>query len=186
MIHLSDTFWTRVEVVDNSTIYEHKQLNLLPVAVIFYDTPPVVPDIYDIAAFRKCLEKQASKRVFFIFWKQIIRFNELEIKKFNIGSIMSYLSILAVPNADTGFTYIGTYTIPLEFSCYEIKCQMKEEGITGARETIMALKEGSRINPYDEKYDKLFPDHPLTKVRETLRGVEDHIIVDGNKIRSYY
>jgi hypothetical protein len=109
-------------------------------------------------------------------------------------------TIFKVPRQPRGMGYIGSLTLPFKHFSYVVKIQAEEAGLTGMREAVIAdkmIREGKitpgeniilgwSADPYDrgwkkgslmnlaerEEYDHLFPDHPLTIVRDGLKAVE--------------
>ena len=106
-------------------------------------------------------------------------------------------TIFKVPQTPSGMLYLGTLTIPFRDFSYVIKCQYAETGVTGIRDSCvlqqmlanheLAFNEQGEMpgwmrDPYDEKiqspvmmncaeeakYDREFPDHPLSRVRVVL------------------
>lgn len=104
-----------------------------------------------------------------------------------------------------GFAFIGSYTLPFADRSYVIKVESMERGTTGMREAVvMALMGRPNIDeatgeligwaqdPYDpsyraefmrnqaddQKFDALFPDHPLSKVRRYLAELESTVRPD--------
>jgi hypothetical protein len=97
--------------------------------------------------------------------------------------------------------YLGSFMIPLANSGYMVSVACLERGITGTRDTAIFIRlldagdvefaAGAQQptnwmgDPYDpsitgpparnraddEKYDSLFPDHPLSRVRSLLRQI---------------
>jgi hypothetical protein len=108
-------------------------------------------------------------------------------------------TIFKIPRQPRGMGYIGSLTLPFKYFSYVIKIQAEEAGMTGVREAVIAdklIREGKiapgentilgwSADPYDrgwkkgtlmnlaerEEYDPLFPEHPLTIVREGLKAV---------------
>ena len=108
-------------------------------------------------------------------------------------------TIFKIPRQPRGMGYIGSLTLPFKHFSYVFKIQAEEAGMTGVREAVIAdklIREGKispgentilgwSADPYDrgwkkgtlmnlaerEEYDPLFPEHPLTIVREGLKAV---------------
>lgn len=108
-----------------------------------------------------------------------------------------------IPEGGFGSLYIASITIPFRDFSFVLKTICEEHGTTGIRDTIVAelmMREG-RIqigpsgfvgwfaDPYDpalraahlrnlsddERYDAMFPDHPLSRARRILRTLEAHV-----------
>ncbi len=108
-------------------------------------------------------------------------------------------TIFKIPRQPRGMGYIGSLTLPFRQFSYVVKIQAEEAGMTGVREAVIAdklIREGKiapgennilgwSADPYDrgwkkgtlmnlaerDEYDPLFPEHPLTIVREGLKAV---------------
>jgi len=80
-----------------------------------------------------------------------------------------------------GAAYLGSLTFPFAEFSYVIKMQCDERGITGVRETalfVRAQNEGKRpgdLAPEDVRYDKLFPDHPVSRLRREFAALQPTI-----------
>ncbi len=94
----------------------------------------------------------------------------------NRGAIRT---IAKVPQASSGFTYIGSLTIPFRAFSFVLKVQCEERGPTGLREAVLTdrqLAAGGALGPLtvdadDESFDPGFAQHPVSRVRRAL----DHI-----------
>jgi hypothetical protein len=114
-----------------------------------------------------------------------------------------------------GTTYIGSITVPFKDRSYVVKVQCPEVGTTGIRPTVIfdkmlreqgldKDKRNELVNnfsrdPYDEnirngflmnlselqKYDEMFPNHPLTIVRTLLGDLRLMIRIDVEYERFY-
>jgi hypothetical protein len=102
--------------------------------------------------------------------------------------------ILKVPQEPSGFTYIGSVTVPFRDFSYVIKVQCEERGTTGVREAVLMDRRlgagdmteihegGFRLANWssdDEQHDADFPDHPVTRARRVLKRVEQSLVVDA-------
>ncbi|GHO64067.1 hypothetical protein KSC_029590 [Ktedonobacter sp. SOSP1-52] len=107
-----------------------------------------------------------------------------------------------------GMTYLGSLMIPLAGFSYVVKVQCCERGTTGLREAGVALilnpksskptgevkvvksleemfaarsqRPIVRTPADDERYDTMFPQHPLSRVRTYLNHVEQTIKIDSD------
>ena len=130
----------------------------------------------------------------------------IEVSKLKIDSYTVLKTIFKFKLSPSGVVYIGSYTIPFEKCSYVIKIQCPEIGTTGVRDSTvfeLALKKGLveisnktvkgwMKDPYDEnidlpymmnlsekeEYDKMFPEHPLSRLRKYLLDVEKTISID--------
>jgi len=116
--------------------------------------------------------------------------------------------VFKTPRQPHGMVYVGSLTFPLADFSYVIKVQSAEFGTTGVRDSLvmdMLMRQGAvQINPAsqqmegwsadpydptfkspllanrsdDEQYDKQFPDHPLSGVRQCLYRVVETVSGD--------
>lgn len=178
---------------DGNEVQEHYQNQEgFYVSVLLYFNPPIVPAKWDAKLFRGSLKQQMDGMDKAIVKKRLKShgyvFIEVEIETCMVGGFKGYRTIMAIPNEEQeyGLTFIGTFTIPLKSACFEVKCVYCEDGLTGARETVIMAKEDCRDNFYTEKYDRDFPGHPLTLVRKTMNEVYEHINVEIDHVHSFY
>jgi hypothetical protein len=102
-------------------------------------------------------------------------------------------TIVKVPQQPSGFTYLGSVTVPFRDFSYVIKVQCEERGTTAGREAVLmdrglgsgvmpVMHEGGfRLadwSPDDERHDADFPDHPVTRARSVLKHVEQSLLID--------
>ena len=159
--------------------------------LFYFDLPPDIPvalgAIDELRRFFRMLVTDAGGGL-------------VELDVVTLDGLPSIRQIVKLPQPGGGMTYVGTYTIPrLSFS-YVVKLQCEERGVTGLRESAIldqALAQGRvalskdegmtgwAADPYDpefeaevlrnqaedERYDKDFPDHPLSRLRRGLRDV---------------
>jgi hypothetical protein len=125
----------------------------------------------------------------------------VEVELCAIGGLAEVREILKVPQKPTGMGYLGSLMIPLANTGYMVAVACPERGITGMRDMAIFAQlldagdvefaDGAQQptnwmgDPYDpsitdpparnraddEKYDSLFPDHPLSRVRGLLRQI---------------
>jgi hypothetical protein len=88
--------------------------------------------------------------------------------------------------------YLGSITLPFRDFSFVIKGQCQEQGITGARETILGNEglrdgtvsiQGDKIVLHgwscdDEQFDNRFPQHPLSRLRRELRLIAGSIRIE--------
>ncbi|MDH5651834.1 MAG: hypothetical protein OEZ39_08160 [Gammaproteobacteria bacterium] len=104
-----------------------------------------------------------------------------------------------------GFIYVGSFTLPFAECSYVIRIMCSETGMTGVREAIVTSmlinnsfdEDAGNIkdwetDPYDPnikadfmsnkadavEYDVLFPDHPLSRLRNALNEIEKEIVIN--------
>ncbi|RUS26222.1 hypothetical protein BC938DRAFT_471055 [Jimgerdemannia flammicorona] len=91
----------------------------------------------------------------------------------------------------TGVSYLGSWIIPLADFSYTIKVQCAETGTAGLREAVLLTKFPG-LNQYatktrtgeangngvelsfadDDRYDEMFPEHPLSRCRNLLKYLQ--------------
>lgn len=123
-----------------------------------------------------------------------------------IYGIKCIQTVFKMPQTNRGFVYIGSLTIPFAEFSFVVKIQCLEKGFTGVRDAVVydqVLASGAELDehgkiknwqqdPYDkeatfplmpnmadsESYDSAFPQHALSRVRNTLRQVRETISFD--------
>jgi hypothetical protein len=162
--------------------------------VALYDLPPQ-PECRPIAAeldnIRAKSRVQAAKYAGAI----------VEVELCTIAGHPGIREILKVPRKPTGMMYVGSLMLPLSDGAYFFTVACFERGMTGMRDTAIFAKlmqsgeiqlpegegqpAGWMCDPYDptitgppartraddEIYDQMFPDHPLSHVRASLRQI---------------
>jgi hypothetical protein len=114
----------------------------------------------------------------------LVRFDLVEID--GVRAVWTIIKALQQPH---GAVYLGSLTFPFAEFSYVLKMQCEERGITGVRETalwVRALNEGKQSGVFDaedERYDRLFPDHPLSRLRREFEALQPTIRLDP-KIKS--
>lgn len=127
----------------------------------------------------------------------------VEINKEYYGDILLIKTLFKIPQESTGFTYLGSFTLPMEDFCFIMTVECHEYGTTGIRESVVLLiseklgvvpkktLDNWFSDPYDpdfengvlrnlsddEKYDNDFPNHPLTRTRQILKEVLNKILL---------
>ena len=137
----------------------------------------------------------------------------IEVKKVKLGSFDTIKTIIKFPMKPAGICYIGSYTIPFKNFSYVVKVQCIEQGTTGMRDAIvleMMIRNGTvkigeeegtikgwMRDPYDdsihlpymmnlsesEKFDDMFPKHPLSRMRKFLKHIEETIKIDESLLK---
>jgi hypothetical protein len=116
----------------------------------------------------------------------------IEVEKVTLDGCDGLRTIVKIPQAPRGMTYIGGLTLPFRDCSWVLKAQCQEHGTTGVREAIVLDErvddvklpslEGWQGDPYDPalraplqrnlsdaaEYDAQFPDHPLSRLRRLL------------------
>ena len=131
----------------------------------------------------------------------------IEVSKIRISFYVVIKTIFKFRLSPSGIVYIGSYTIPFENFSYVIKFQCPEIGTAGIRDTtifelmlkkgIVKFSENKKVlgwmqDPYikelelpfmmnlseKEEFDDLFPEHPLTRLRQHMKNFERTIKID--------
>jgi len=94
--------------------------------------------------------------------------------------------LIKVPQKPHGMMYQGAFTLPFREFSFVIKIQCSEVGTTGVREAVLLeqrMKAGETPNvsgagpmfpdwnPDAPEHDKLFPAHPITRLRRLLEHI---------------
>ena len=138
---------------------------------------------------------------------RVIITNELgaliEVDKEYYSDILLVKTLFKIPQDLTGFTYLGSFTLPMKDYCFVITAECHELGTTGVRECAIMLiseqiglipkgtLEGWFSDPYDpefkngvlrnladdEKYDNDFLNYPLTRTRKILSAIKDNMLL---------
>lgn len=168
------------------------------VGLFHFERPPDLPgDPGSLAALRMALSRFASAAGAAV----------IEVSVTSVDGCTAVRQCVKVPQQPTGMTYIASLVIPFRDFFYVIKIQCEERGITGVREAfVLDEKLGSgevdvdpehggmvgwMKDPYDAdrssglafcladapEYDARFPDHPLSRARRFLDGLESHVTV---------
>lgn len=127
------------------------------------------------------------------------------VKLDGLRAVRTVLKVRLVPR---GFAFLGSFTIPFAQCSFVLKFQSLERGTTGAREAAVMVIEGARFSvdeesgkilgwaqdPYDPSYqgsfmrnfaddsrfDKAFPEHPLSKVRRYLEELSYTVCISDS------
>lgn len=116
------------------------------------------------------------------FYRGLVCKDEVQMIEFRllpVAGVSSIWMVLKIPAKPHGMTYLGSLTIPFAGFSFVVKMQCEEQGVTGLRETALFLKgqkEGSVTlgadgkfagdwSPDDPRFDDMFPDHPLSRLR---------------------
>lgn len=137
---------------------------------------------------------------------------EIEVKRIaQIESLVGIFKYKSQVENHLGKYYIGIIWMPFEKFTFQVNFESLEQGTTGTREAAVSIienPEGIESNdepesvssmkellqklgqhqieavPSDErKYDKDFPDHPLTKVRKYLEFFENNVAINKELLK---
>ena len=115
------------------------------------------------------------------FYRENVQRANGQLVEFDVSSVNGIAIIRTIfkfPQQPHGMFYIASLTLPYEQFSFVIKTQCHEHGTTGIRESIVMsqllgdgkfdIAELSKISE-DEKYDSMFPEHPLSRSRAYLK-----------------
>ncbi|MFD0580998.1 hypothetical protein [Dactylosporangium darangshiense] len=114
-----------------------------------------------------------------------------------VDGLPAVRQIVKVPHwQGHGQVFLGSYTVPRATCSTVLKLQAPEQGMTGLREAVVADRLGPDRyfvpSPYapdatgglpfhmgdDPQYDAMFPDHPLSLLRQALRRLLPTVRLD--------
>lgn len=188
--------WTFVEENDDEGVarWSNEYGDILSVNY-FSMVPDIAAPIEDIDLIRSFYRNMAEENG--------IAPIEIEITK--LKKLPAVKTIYKIKMETSGFAFIGAITIPFSDRSFVLKIQAIESGITGVRESaVLALEDGIdtdeesgkivgwEADPYDpdhysefmankadaEKYDRHFPEHPLSRLRANLKLIEDTVEIN--------
>ncbi len=164
----------------------------------FAKAPDLPAPLTNIELIRDAYRQQAAQA-----GGGVISIEPLEIQKLLLLEL-----IFKFPQEPQGMTYIGSLTLPFAALSYVIKIQCEELGVTGLREALivnqfmesgqLALDAekgvvlGWAADPYKkdyqgpclrnraeaEIYDRDFPEHPLSRLRDLLSKIKSTLKFD--------
>lgn len=162
------------------------------VSLHFFPVPPDIPAaLNDVVQLRRGYVRGAGSSVSVIY-----------VDSVSVASRPGLRVIVRTPQEPSGMTYIGSITLPYRDCSFVVKAQCAEEGMTGVREAVVmdelahssgttldAIHRAWRLQPEDplgrtalprnlaehEDYDRQFPTHPLSRLRQVLRTVQDSV-----------
>jgi hypothetical protein len=94
-----------------------------------------------------------------------------------------------------GWTYVGSLCVPFRDFGFVIQAMCEERGMTGTREAMVryfqnTIPDSPKIpeadlacppwDPDNLRFDSLFPDHPLSRLRRILNRVSDSVEIDAS------
>ena len=121
------------------------------------------------------------------------KFRAIECRVLQVDEIAAVWFIAGGSDGPSGASvFVGSLTIPFHDFSYVIKMQAHERGTTGMREAIfvdLALRNGTGIiqngkfvakgsSADDEQFDKVVPQHPLSRLRRELRAIAGSVRID--------
>jgi hypothetical protein len=155
------------------------------ISLHFFSIPP------DIPTGKQSIEKLKEATLL----QQSLPSNFLvEYTIIKLDDILSIKQIIKIPQEPHGMTYLGSFIIPFKDFSFVLKVECPERGTTGTREAELFAKsrakrkvsmdyETEKItgdwNPDAEKYDKDFPHHPISRLRQTLNHLEESVAINA-------
>lgn len=148
----------------------------------FFDLKPDLP-----AALSADLSRNRA------YYRKILGDNGaiVEVERITAAGHQALRTIIKLKQEPTGMTYVAAVTVPFEECSFVARVQCMETGVTGLRDTIVAMKldaigaDGWMRDPYDASYRNpvlsnrsdevewdVFPDHPLSRARRYLVEIE--------------
>lgn len=118
-----------------------------------------------------------------------------------IRGVPSLRVVQKLPRATGGWLFVGSITIPFREFRFVAEVQSAERSPLGVREACVfaaMLESGAELGrpcypgawssaSDEERWDRTFPDHPLSKVRRLLRWLEDSLDLDPAIVpRAYF
>ena len=115
------------------------------IGITIYDLEPDLPEDADIQALQKKYQDYASNA----------KGELIAVEKDEVFTLPAIKTILKIPQASSGSTYIATYLIPRKEFFFTIKLQFLEEGITGIQDSDLLLV---RRTMKEIKENTMFPE----------------------------
>lgn len=114
--------------------------------------------------------------------------------------VVSKVNVQIEEQMENSLAFMGSLIIPFQTCSYVFKIQCLYTGLSGSRETIvweMKYQEGQAISgeefvssniAYEQKYDEMFPEHPLSRLRETYKKLIPTVRLgsDLKKLKPFY
>ena len=168
---------------------------------------PLAPDI------GARLEDLAGLRRYYRAIAEAAGLGVIEIETLTIDRCRAVRALFKAPQEPQGRTYLGSLTLPFRDFSYVFKVHCAEVGATGLRDSLVFAKmmmEGSvslspegdakgwLVDPYEpdlvgpmtrnqsehERFDTMFPTHPLSRARATLAHLAATVRVDESVRRA--
>jgi hypothetical protein len=157
--------WTLETHEECSASYTNDAGDLLSLHDIL-QRPDIAADVNDADALRRFYRGAAESSGMVM----------LEVDSARVAALTAVRTIFKGRLHDTGFVYLGSYTLPFHSSAIVIKVQSSEAGVPGAREEAAMVSEARELawehDPYEPAYCGQFmrnrADDPKSKVRRYL------------------
>lgn len=189
-VSIPDFGWTKTKEEDSIIRWINSE-QTIAISINFFEMPPDIPTTKNIDTIRSFFRHMASAAGLGLIE---VTLSEKDTRPF-------IRTVFKLPQEGTGMTYIASLTFPFRNCSFVFKVQAVEIGVTGMRdawvadklmqENIITLNENGPSNwfadPYDPNfkdgtlmnkseqdiYDIHFPNHPLTRVRQLLKQIEE-------------
>jgi hypothetical protein len=104
------------------------------------------------------------------------------------------IQIIFKTRRGTGWTFVGSLCVPFRDFGFVIQANCEERGMTGVREAMVMYFQNTvpaspKIpeadpacppwDPDNQRFDGIFPDHPLSRLRRLLKRVSDSVEIDA-------
>jgi hypothetical protein len=199
--------WKLVYQSPESMAWENERSEYL--AIDYFSIPPDIPCALDEIDVLRHVYRNGLASV----GAGLIS-TDVETTKIGQRAVSFIKVVTKTPMQPSGMSYLGSLTFPFAEFSYVIKIDCAEVGVTGLRDSIIAGKfrtsgelqidpdSGAMLgwfqDPYeptfkgpilknqseDEKYDKDFPDHPLSRVRAGLLHLLKTLQMDDAVLKS--
>ena len=162
-----------------------------PISVHFFDRPPDLPaSPDDVELLTPWFRQVALQADLGLVELALVRVDHILSLRVVLKSVLDQAS-------GRGRTYQGSLILPFRDFSYVVKVHFREWGLTGAREAVVLSRQADRknwlegfVDPSDpaprhlarnrseeSQYDSLFPNHPLSRLRKFLDGLQASIRV---------
>lgn len=188
--------WQAIEFKKNQKAWQHIKSKDIVSLTFFPQRPDFVANLTDLDTLRAQSEEMIRD-----FRGTITEFNVEQIEH-----VPSLYQIVKLPRLEHGHghIYIGTYALPFQEFSYVIKIECPETTATGLRESAaiselirdgklktsdiegkvrnnqipVAIRQLVSQTTDDPRFDRLFPDHPLSRLRRYLLTIRNSIDFD--------
>lgn len=158
-------------------------------------------DLQNMTRIRVLIEQMVNQNAGALISAEHLLCDEIEAAK----SIFKYRQTASSRRSPQGIVYAGLYIFPFADFHYLLKAQCSEYGTTGLREAAVVTQQpytgttgSTNVNAMeemrptptgqkvmtglsdDEKYDISFPQHPLSRLRDYLKQIEETLRADEN------
>lgn len=181
--------WENLEVLEDRIIWKNDQGDRL--SLHFFPIPPNIPaKLNQLTELRNFYRENVIE-----VGGGLVSVDVISIKEFS-----AIKTIFKFPLKPSGMRYLGSLTFPFAEFSYVMKVDCPEYGTTGIREALIYSKVMQNVDPQDpykgwfedpynpsrqdsvmlnkseeQQYDRLFSDHPLSRLRQYLLQIENSV-----------